>query len=219
MFAQKIPRLAIVGLRSKSSLPSIHTEAYSTLSVKTRRPSTSAPTTMVTSTVSCPIPHLHHCSVLINSVSRLQGGVTSPPLYSVRSMSSNPRNPLKLGSIMEHPEYKEMYEMLSKEAKSSLDIVCCHILSKNLIVNLDILELDALSPSSHSEKFTKGNAKIKDMEESGAVKVGKFNIKDDVAIKKVFEALVDETKVDKKALVEELFAENEAGGRQQTCEK
>ena len=114
-----------------------------------------------------------------------------------------------MGSILAHPKYKEMYGTLSKEAKSSLDIVCCHILSKKFSVNLDILKLDALSPSSHSEKFTKGNAKIKEMEESGAVKIGKLNIKDDGAIKKVFEALVDETKVDKKALVEELFAENE----------
>merc|ERR1719458_1536102 len=99
--------------------------------------------------------------------------------------------------------------MLSKEAKSSLDIVCCHILSKRLIVNLDILELDALSPESHTDKTTKGGAKITEMKVNGAVKVGKLNIKDDGAIERGLKALVDETKVDKKALVEELFAENE----------
>jgi len=105
-----------------------------------------------------------------------------------------------------------MYGTLSKEAKSSLDIVCLYILSKGLVVNQDVLELDALSPESHARKTTKGNAKIKEMEESGAVQIGKMNIKDDRAIEKGFKALVDETKVDEKALVEELFAENEGGG-------
>jgi len=117
-----------------------------------------------------------------------------------------------MGSILAHPKYKEMYGTLSKEAKNSLDIVCLYILSKGLVVNQDVLELDALSPESHKKKDTKGNAKIREMEERGAVKVGKLNIKDEDAIKRGFKALVDETKVDEKALVEELFAENEGGG-------
>merc|ERR1712032_757734 len=86
------------------------------------------------------------------------------------------------------------------------------ILSKELIVNQDILELDALSLSSHSYKAAKGNAKIREMEQSGGVKVGKLNIKDDEAINKGFKALIDETAVDEAAFVEELFAENEGGG-------
>merc|ERR1719391_733408 len=116
-----------------------------------------------------------------------------------------------MGSIMNHPEYKEMYKRLSKAAKSPLDIVCCYILSKKLLVNQDILKLDALSPQSHSVKGSRGNAKIKKMEQSGILKIGKFNIKDDRAIESGFEALINETKVDKKALVEELFAEKERG--------
>merc|ERR1719391_1239585 len=118
-----------------------------------------------------------------------------------------------MGSIMNHPEYKEMYKRLSKAAKSPPDIVCCHILSKGVIVNQEILKLDALSPSSHIQKDYKGNTKIKEKEQCGFVKIGKFNIKDDRAIERGFEALVNETKVDKKALVEELFAENEGAGR------
>jgi len=118
------------------------------------------------------------------------------------------KEPPRMGSILAHPKYKEMYGTLSKEAKSSLDIVCLYILSKGLVVNQDVLELDALSPESHTKKDTKGNAKIREMEERGAVKVGKLNIKDDDAIRRGFKALVDETKVNEKALVEELFAEN-----------
>merc|ERR1712032_305928 len=87
------------------------------------------------------------------------------------------------------------------------------ILSKELIVNQDILELDALSLSSHSYKAAKGNAKIREMEQSGGVKVGKLNIKDDKAIKRGFKALTDENAVDEAAFVEELFAENEGVDR------
>jgi len=118
-----------------------------------------------------------------------------------------------MGSILAHPKYKEMYGTLSKEAKSSLDIVCLYILSKGLVVNQDVLELDALSAASHSNKATTGNARIREMEERGAVKVGKLNIKDDEALKRGFKALVDETKVDEKALVDELFAENKGANR------
>lgn len=53
---------------------------------------------------------------------------------------------------------------------------------------------------------------IKELKQTGAVKVGKLNIRDDEAVRRGFEALVEETKVDKKALVQELFAENEGGG-------
>ena len=50
----------------------------------------------------------------------------------------------------------------------------------------------------------------------GKCKIGKLNIKDDGAIERGFKALVDQTGVDKNVLAEELFAENEAGGRQHT---
>ena len=82
-----------------------------------------------------------------------------------------------------------------------------------MIVNQDILEHGTLSLNSHSYKEAKGNAKIREMEQNGAVKVGKLNIKDDKAIKRGFKALIDETAVDEAAFVNELFAENEGVNR------
>jgi len=199
MFAKKVPQLALVGMRRYPSFsPSSHNilgqvSNFNNLNINLP---------------SCFLSILPSPILASNSV--LNFPVSSLPCCSVESMSS--KEPLRMGSIMEHPEYKEMYEKLSKEAKSPLDIVCLHILSKTLIVNQDILELDALSPDSHLDKNKKGNAKIKEMEESGAVKIGKWNIKDERAIERGFKALIVETAVDEEVFVEELFAENEGGG-------
>jgi len=200
MFAKKVPQLALVGMRR---YPSFSPSSHNILGQVSN---------FYNQNINLPsrfLSILPSSNLAGNSVLNIP--VSSLPCYSVQSMSS--KEPLRMGSIMEHPEYKEMYEKLSKEAESPLDIVCLHILSKNLIVNQDILELDALSLSSHSYKEAKGNAKIREMEQSGAVKVGKFNTKDDEAIKRGFKALIDETAVDEAALVEELFAENEGVNR------
>jgi len=199
MFAKNVPQLALVGVRRCPPLsPSNHNILGQVsnlnnhnINLPNRFLSILPSPILASNSVSNPVVPLHY--------------------HSVQSMTS--KEPPKMGSIMEHPEYKEMQEKLSTEAKSPLDIVCNHILSKELIVNQDILELDALSRDSHSERSKKGNAKIKEMEQSGAVKVGKFNIKDDMAIKRGFKALIDETAVDEAALVEELFAENEGVNR------
>jgi len=215
MFAKRMPQLAIVGLRrcnffslsNRNSSDILNLASDGKSSAPSLRMSTLYSGALNWSSTGVPSP--------INVGSGFPVGAASlhttpiENLSAVQGRSTKEFSGPRMGSIMEHPEYKEMYKRLSKEAKSSLDIVCCHILSKRLIVNLDILELDALSPESHSDKTTKGSAKITEMKDNGAVKVGKLNIKDDGAIERGLKALVDETKVDKKALVEELFAENE----------
>ena len=108
-----------------------------------------------------------------------------------------------MGSIMEHPKYKEMYELLVKDSNlGPLDIVCLYILSKGLIVNQVVPELDALSLKRlyGDTASGKGSSMIKELKRTGAVKVGKLNIEDDEALRRGFEGLVGETKVDKKAL-------------------
>ena len=49
------------------------------------------------------------------------------------------------------------------------------------------------------------------MKQSGAVKKGKLNKEDEAAIEKRFETLLAETRLDKDALMEELFAANKVG--------
>jgi len=200
MFAKKVPQLAMVGLRRSTSIPPSH-HNFNILSLSSGIHNLNSHVTGASLNFS--MLQLFQSSL---SNAAHQPGPSSLPYCSVRTMSS--KEPPRMGSILAHPKYKEMYGTLSKEAKSSLDIVCLYILSKGLVVNQDVLELDALSPESH-----KKNAKIREMEERGAVKVGKLNIKDDDAIRRGFKALVDETKVDEKALVEELFAENEGVNR------
>merc|ERR550519_636112 len=115
-----------------------------------------------------------------------------------------------MGSILEH--HREMKSKLSKRNRKSLgplDTASLFILSsKDLNVNLEILRLDALSPTSHRDPSKKGYAEIQEMKQRGAVKKGKLNKEDETAIEKRFETLLAETGLDKEALMEELFAEN-----------
>ena len=202
MLAKKMPGLALVGLRRSRALTSFASQDIGGFNFSTN----------YNGDFNCFVSNPPSLSLSINFVSRFYGGVASLPFYSVRSMSS--KDPPRMGSIMEHPEYKEMFKILSDEAKSPLNIVCYHILSKELIVNQVVLELDALSFKSlyGGTASAKGSSMIKELKRTGAVKVGKLNIEDDEALRRGFEALVDETKVDKKALVQELFAENVGGG-------
>ena len=194
MFAKRMPRLAMVGLRR--CIISSNQQHSGILNF----------IILENCTLNMRMSTLHN-NICAFTVAFLHTNPVQNP--TVQSMSTKESSGPRMGSIMEHPEYKEMYKRLSKEAKSDLDMVCLHIFSKTLIVNLDILELDALSPQSHVNKEYKGNAKIKEMENSETVKIGKFNIKDDKAIRSGFEGLLGETKVDQKTLKEELFAVNE----------
>ena len=209
MFSKRIPRLAMVG--TKKSFPSSNYNR-GILSLVT---SNFANQDIVVS--NCFSSVLPSPILFCNLDSRFTVGSTSLPCFSVRSMSSKKSPQPRMGSIMKHLKYMEMYENLSEAVRSSsslgpLEIVCYHILSKEIHVNQDILKLNALSPSSHLDKGKRGYARIKELKKSGALKVGKFNIHDDQAIKAGFKALLDETRVDKEALVEELFAENERAG-------
>jgi len=215
MFAKRVPQLAMVGLRRCNFFSLSNRNSSDILNLASHGKS-SAPSLRMSTLYSGALNWFSSTGVPspINVGSGFPVGAASlhttpiENLSAVQGRSTKEFSGPRMGSIMEHPEYKEMYKRLSKEAKSSLDIVCCHILSKKFFVNLDILELDALSPES-SSTTKKGGAKIIEMKVNGAVKVGKLNIKDDGAIERGLKALVDETKVDKKALVEELFAENE----------
>ena len=126
---------------------------------------------------------------------------------------SSPELPtVNMGSILEHHKYKEMKSRLSRRNKKSLgplDTASLYILSsKDLTINLEILRLDALSLRSHLTSGNKGHAEIKEMKQSGAVKQGKLNKEDEVAIEKRFETLLAETGLHKEALMKELFAAN-----------
>ena len=141
MFSKEMPRLALAGMRSTFFPQSNHNGGI--LNVVSQHITafyfSTNHNTIANSYLSNPIfPPLP-----INPVSRFHGGVVSLQFHSVRSISS--KKPPRMGSFMEHSEYKEMYKRLSKETKSYLDIVCHHIFSKELIVNQDILELGALS--------------------------------------------------------------------------
>ena len=78
-----------------------------------------------------------------------------------------------MGSILEHHKYKEMKSELSKLNKKNLgplNTASLYILSsKDLFVNLELLSLDALSPTSHLMPHCKGYDEIKEMKQSGAV--------------------------------------------------
>merc|ERR550532_3260830 len=132
------------------------------------------------------------------------------------SRVSTEASTVNMGSILVHQKYKEMKSKLSKRNRKGLgplDTASLYILSsKDLNVNLEILRLDALSPSSHFDAKCKGFAEIQEMKQRGAVKKGKLNKDDETAIEKRFETLLAETGLDKEALMEELFAANKVGG-------
>jgi hypothetical protein len=117
---------------------------------------------------------------------------------------------VNMGSILGHHKYREMKSKLSKKKSlGPLDTASLYILSsKNLVVNLEILRLDALSPQSHRCSNFKSYAKIKEMKQGGAVKLGKLNKEDEAAFEKRFKILLAETGLDKKALMKDLFAAN-----------
>ena len=128
-----------------------------------------------------------------------------------KPQSSSEEVTVKMGSILQHLKYKEMKSKLSKRNSKSLgplDTASLYILSfKELNVNLEILRLDALSPTSR-DNSKKSYAEIQEMKQRGAVKKGKLNKEDETAIEERFETLLAETGLDKEALMEELFAAN-----------
>jgi len=122
---------------------------------------------------------------------------------------------VNMGSILENPKYKEMKSDLSKRKRKRssilgpLDTASLFILtSKELTVNLELLSLVALSRYSHLGSDSKGCTDIKEMKQRGAVKVGKLNKEDEDALEKRFETLLAKTRLNKEALMDELFAEN-----------
>ena len=136
--------------------------------------------------------------------------------YCKRQLSTNATTKGNMGTILQHAKYKNMKSVLSTMKRKGsilgpLDLASLHILSsKDLKVNLDILKLDALSPNYMGNN--KCSEDIREMKQSGKVKVGKFNKEDESVIKERFETLLAETRLDKDALLEELFAANQGSG-------
>ena len=124
-----------------------------------------------------------------------------------------------MGSILENKKYKAMKSELAKRKRKCsplrpLDTASLFILtSKDLTVNLEILSLDALSPNSHLGSSSQGCADVKEMKQRGAVKVSKLNKEDEDALEKRFETLLAKTRLNKEALMDELFAENKSIGK------
>ena len=158
-----------------------------------------------------------------NSSSRVTFVSNSTNIYRrMLSIKAKPKSfpdvpKVNMGSILEHQKYKEMKSKLSKRNRKSLgplDTASLYILSsKDLLVNLEILRLDALSPQSHRGPNLKGYTEIKEMKQGGAVKQGKLNKEDEIAIEKRFHTLLAKTRLDKEALMEELFAANKGSGK------
>jgi hypothetical protein len=111
---------------------------------------------------------------------------------------------VSLGSVLGHTEYAAMRNLLSaaKPSVGPLDAVCCHILEKDLRVNTDILQLNAISTNGTLYLTHTG---VVSMIKEGIIKQGLFTTEDDDVIKYQYESLVAETKVDKEALNKELF--------------
>ena len=136
--------------------------------------------------------------------------------YCKRQISTKATTKGNMGTILQHAKYKNMKSVLSTMKRKGsvlgpLDLASLHILSsKDLKVNLDILKLDALSPNYMGNN--KCSEDIREMKQSGKVKVGKFNKEDESVIKERFETLLAETRLDKDALLEELFAANQGSG-------
>ena len=136
---------------------------------------------------------------ILKSESDLYGPTTYGKPSSTIPMINMSTEVPNMGSILEHHKYKEMKSKLSKMRRKGfnlgpLDTASLYILSsKELTVNLEILSLDALSPSSHLTSACKGYAEIQEMKQRGSVKKGKLNKEDEAAIEKRFETLLAQT--------------------------
>ena len=155
----------------------------------------------------------------VGSLNTFVGKIYCPDLnqhetFCKRQVSTKATTKGNMGTILQHAKYENMKLVLSKMKRKGsflgpLDLASLHILSsKELKVNLDILKLDALSLGSGFTPGCKGFTAIRDMMQSGKVKAGKFNKEDESVIEKRFETLLAETRVDRDALLEELFAAN-----------
>ena len=155
----------------------------------------------------------------VGSLNTFVGKIYCPDLnqhetFCKRQLSTKATTKGNMGTILQHAKYKNMKLVLSTMKRKGsflgpLDLASLHILSsKELKVNLDILKLDALSLGSGFTPGCKGFTEIRDMMQSGKVKAGKFNKEDESVIEKRFETLLAETRVDRDALLEELFAAN-----------
>ena len=155
----------------------------------------------------------------IGSLNTFAGKLLSSDLnpnetFGKKQLSTKAATKGNMGTILQHAKYKNMKFMLSTMKRKGsvlgpLDLASLHILSsKELKVNLDILKLDALSQGSGYTPGCKGFTEIREMMLSGKVKAGKFNKEDEAVIEKRFETLLAETRLDKDALTEELFAAN-----------
>jgi len=113
---------------------------------------------------------------------------------------------IKRVSLLEHVEYSRLKDQLSFSRKSlgPVDSVCSFILGEELIVNQQILFLDALSLRNTSGKSV---SHIKELKRDNILKSGGFTIQSDKLLLHQYERLLKKTKVEEGALKVELFNE------------
>lgn len=109
-------------------------------------------------------------------------------------------------SLLEHVEYSRMKNnfSLARKRLGPIDSVCSFILGEGLVVNQQILFLDALSLRTPSGSRT---AHIKDLKRSKMLKSGGFTMQSDKLLLHQYERLLRKAKVDEGALKVELFSE------------
>ena len=128
MFAKKVSQLVLVGMRRYPSFsPSNFNRGILGLVGNFNNQNINVKINCFLSTLPSPV-------LTSNSVSCFP--VASLPCHSVRSMSS--KESPRMGSIMEHAKYKEMYELLMKDSNlSPLNIVCLYIISQKTSMQRD----------------------------------------------------------------------------------
>ena len=109
-------------------------------------------------------------------------------------------------SLLEHIEYSRMKEQFSFALKplGPVDSVCSVILGEGLVVNQQILFLDALSLRNTSGKSI---SHIKELKRTKILKSGGFTMRSDKLLLQQYERLLKKAKVDEGKLKVELFSE------------
>jgi len=107
-------------------------------------------------------------------------------------------------SLLEHVEYSRMKDHFSFARKrlGPVDSVCSFILGEGLVVNQQILFLDALSLTN-----TAPESHIKELKRNKILKSGSFTMQGDKMLLHQYERLLRKAKVDEGALKVELFSE------------
>ena len=121
-------------------------------------------------------------------------------------------------SLLEHVEYSSMKDQLflARKPLGPVDSVCLFILGEGLLVNQQILFLDALSLRNR-----KSVSHIGELKRNKILRSGGFTLKSDKLLMQQYKRLLRETKVEEGALKTELFSEEKvditSSSRREKC--